>query len=104
MSTLLANIYQQLDKVPPAMLPTVIGILSILLARAQHLNLMTAQAPVKGEIEGFLTVPEVAQRLKMSSYRVHELCRQQKVKSVKLGRSVRVTPSAVAQYLATQGA
>jgi excisionase family DNA binding protein len=103
MNSLLADTYRQMDKVRPEMLPTVIGILSTLLARAQHLNVMAAQAPVKGETEGFLTVPEVAQQLHVSTYRAYELCRQQKVKSVKLGKSVRVTPSAVAEYLATQG-
>jgi excisionase family DNA binding protein len=51
-----------------------------------------------------LTIPEVAQQLKVSTYRAYELCRQGAVKSVRLGKSVRVKASAVADYLAQQGA
>jgi len=50
-----------------------------------------------------LTVPEVAQRLKLSPYRAYELCRQGTLKSVRLGKSVRVKPAAVADYLAKHG-
>jgi excisionase family DNA binding protein len=57
--------------------------------------------PGAGEL---LTVPDVAQRLKVSEYRAYELCRQGVLKSVRLGKSVRVTPAAVADYLARHGA
>ncbi len=49
-----------------------------------------------------LTVPEVAKQLKLSSYRVYELARQGALKSVRLGKSVRVRPAAIAEYLARQ--
>ena len=51
-----------------------------------------------------LTVPEVAKRLSISNYRAYELARQGILESVRLGRSVRVKPSAVADYLSQHGA
>lgn len=57
-----------------------------------------------GHEEGLLlTIPQVAKRLKISDYRAYELARQGILKSVRLGKSVRVQPSAVADYLAKQG-
>ena len=53
--------------------------------------------------DGLLTVPQVAERLKVSDYRAYELCRQGTLKSVKLGKSVRVTPEAVVAYVAEHG-
>jgi excisionase family DNA binding protein len=50
-----------------------------------------------------LTVPEVAAKLKLSEYRTYELCRQGILKSVRLGKSVRVKPSAIAEYLVHEG-
>jgi excisionase family DNA binding protein len=52
--------------------------------------------------DALLTVPEVAQRLKVSTYRAYELCRQGALKSLRLGKAVRVKPSAVAEYLTQQ--
>ena len=54
--------------------------------------------------DDLLTVPQVAARLKVSEYRAYELCRQGLLKSVRLGKSVRVTPSALADYVARHGA
>lgn len=50
-----------------------------------------------------LTIPQVAKRLKVSDYRAYELARQGSLQSVRLGKSVRVKPSAVAEYLAKHG-
>jgi excisionase family DNA binding protein len=50
-----------------------------------------------------LTIPEVAKRLRISEYRAYELARQGVLQSIRLGRSVRVNPAAVADYLARQG-
>ena len=47
---------------------------------------------------------EVAKRLKVSDYRAYELARQGTLKSVRLGKSVRVKPSAVDDYLLGHGA
>jgi excisionase family DNA binding protein len=67
-------------------------------------KMLAGPEPVVRAAEELLTVPEVAARLRMSSYRVYELARQGVLKSVRLGKSVRVKPSAVADYLAKQGA
>ena len=51
-----------------------------------------------------LTIPEVAKRLKVSDYRAYELARQGMLKSVRLGKSVRVKLSAIAEYVSQHGA
>ena len=55
------------------------------------------------ENSGLLTIKDVAQRLKVSEYRAYELARQGVLKAIRLGKSVRVTPSAVTEYLAQNG-
>ena len=55
------------------------------------------------EEELLLTIPEVAKRLKVSDYRAYELARQGSLKSVRLGKSVRVKPSAIDDYLSKHG-
>lgn len=62
--------------------------------------LMVAQ---KGQEEcGLLTIKDVAARLKLSTYRAYELARQGGLKSVRLGKSVRVKPEDLAEYLTRQ--
>jgi excisionase family DNA binding protein len=53
--------------------------------------------------DGLLTVPQVAAKLKLSPYRTYELCRQGHLKSIHLGKAVRVKPSDLAAYVAQQG-
>ena len=67
-------------------------------------KILAGPAPVVREVEAVLTVPQVAQQLNMSAYRIYELCRTGTLKSYKCVKSVRVKPSAVADYLATQEA
>ena len=78
--------------------------LLIQLACLQPLLIQRALSGVRSgqEEELVLTVPEVANQLKLSSYRVYELTRQGTLKSVRLGKSVRVKPSAILEYLARQ--
>lgn len=57
-----------------------------------------------GNEELLLTIPEVAKRLKVSNYRAYELARQGMLKSVRLGKAVRVKPSAIDEYLSRHGA
>lgn len=52
--------------------------------------------------EDLLTIPQVAKRLKVSEYRAYELARQGFLKSIRLGKSVRVKQSALVEYLAGQ--
>ena len=67
-------------------------------------KILAGPAPVVREVEAVLTVPQVAQQLNMSAYRIYELCRTGNLQSYKCGKSVRVKPSAVSEYLAKQGA
>lgn len=79
--------------------------LLIELATLQPLLIQRAMGVQYGqEKEMVLTVREVAAQLKLSPYRVYELARQGTLKSIRLGKAVRVRPSAVAEYLARQGA
>ena len=50
-----------------------------------------------------LTIPQVAKRLNVSDYRAYELTRQGILKSVRLGKSVRVKLSAVDEYVSQHG-
>lgn len=86
--------------------PEIAQSLLIGLVSVQPLLIQRALMSREGRYEKdhLLTVPEVAKQLQLSSYRVYELVRQGDLKSVHLGKSVRVTPSAVAVYLAKQGA
>jgi excisionase family DNA binding protein len=98
--SLLADPGKVIDLSPEAAQMLLIGLVSL-----QPLLIQRALMGAQGgqEKEHVLTVPEVANQLKLSSYRVYELARQGTLKSVRLGKSVRVRPSAVAKYLAQQG-
>ena len=89
-------------KLPPetaqALLIGLVSLQPLLIQRA----LMGAQGGQERDL--LLTVPNVAKQLQLSSYRVYELVRQGTLKSVHLGKSVRVRPAAVAEYLAQKGA
>jgi excisionase family DNA binding protein len=99
---LLTEINREMDQLPREQLPNLIGLLAITMSRAQA-KLLAGPVPVAREVEAVLTVAEVAAQLKMSHYRVYELCRTGTLQSYKCGKSVRVKPSAVADYLAKQG-
>lgn len=103
MKVLLDRIAHDIDGIPRAQLPVLIAALAALSAQAQLRLVVGDGKPIAGDGQ-VLTVPEVAQRLKMSSYRVYELARHGTLQSQKYGKSVRVTPAAVADYLAHQGA
>ena len=51
-----------------------------------------------------LTIPQVAKRLNVSDYRAYELARLGIFKSVRFGKSVRVKPSALVEYVSQHGA
>jgi excisionase family DNA binding protein len=85
-------------EVAQALLIGLVSLQPLLMQRA----LMGAQS--RQEKDLLLTVPDVAKQLQLSSYRVYELVRQGALKSVHLGKSVRVRPAAVDEYLAQQGA
>ena len=81
-----------------ALLVRLVTLQPLLIQRA----LMGAQGGQEKEL--LLTVPEVAKQLQLSPYRVYELVRQGVLKSIHLGKSVRVRATAVTEYLAQQGA
>ena len=49
-----------------------------------------------------LTVPEVAQRLKMSKSKVYLLCQRGKIPTITLGKSVRVPRDELEEWLRRQ--
>lgn len=81
-----------------ALLIALASIHSVLLHRALTTSRNERQEDV------LLTIPQVAKRLKVSDYRAYELARQGILKSVRLGKSVRVKPSAVDEYVSQHGA
>ncbi|HJT20809.1 MAG TPA: helix-turn-helix domain-containing protein [Nitrospira sp.] len=104
LSTPLRLIEQAIGSVMPTDCPALLGELERLKGLAQ-LRLLTG-AVTNGHApnsEALLTIPEVAKRLKVSEYRAYELARQGILPSIRLGKSVRVKPSALAEYLAKQG-
>ncbi len=92
---IIADLEQAMTKMSATQLPVLIGALAQVQAQA-HLRMLTGDRST----DEMLTVPQVAQRLKLSDYRVYELARQGHIKAIRLGKSVRIRPSAIADYLA----
>ena len=89
-----------------ALTPEAAQALLIQLAALQPLLIQKALTGThNGDMAGdLLTVPEVAQRLKLSPYRVYELIRQGHLKRTQLGKkSVRIRPADLAAFVAEQG-
>jgi excisionase family DNA binding protein len=95
---------EAVQSVPLTELPALLGKLE----KAKALGwgrMLTGPGSQHGQGEDeLLTVPEVAKRLKLSTYRIYDLCRQGVLKSVRLGKSVRVKSAAMTEYLTKQGA
>ena len=100
--TPIADFEKMITDSTPEQLPELIGLFAMLQAKAQ-VKLMRGQAPATPEPEDLLTVADVAKRLSLSAYTVYELCRSGKLKAEHFGKSVRIAPSALADYLAQQG-
>jgi excisionase family DNA binding protein len=83
--------------------PEIAQALLISLASIHPILLQRALITSRNEHEeDLLTIPQVAKRLKVSDYRAYELARQGFLKSVRLGKSVRVKQSALVEYLGDQ--
>ncbi len=93
------NFEQMIHDAPLPELICMVGLLQV-----RMLERLSQPAPVTPAPEDLLTVADVAKRLHMSAYRVYELVRQRKLKAEHLGKSVRVRPSALTEYVAKQGA
>lgn len=101
--TPIATIERAIDGAHLNEIPTLIGCLAQLQAKAQ-LKMLARHGAMAPQTEDLLTVPEIAGRLKLSPYRVYELIRQGHLQRVPLpGKSVRVRPSDLAAYLARHG-
>jgi excisionase family DNA binding protein len=99
-----STLEQLLNELPLTNFPALIGELERLKALAFSRFIFSRGTTTNRNDPDLLTIPEVAKRLNISSYRAYELARQGMLETVRLGRSVRVKPSAVAGYLSRQGA
>lgn len=99
MTLLLADLDKAIAEMSPAQLPHLIGLLGILTAKAQ-LKLLTGPSPVVRDAEELLTMAEAATRLSIPESRAYELARQKKLPAVRIGKYVRVSAQALAEYQA----
>jgi len=99
MTLLLADLDRAITEMPPAQLPTLIGVLAILTAKAQ-LKLSIGPTPVIRQPEDLLTMAEAAIRLNIRESRAYDLARQKKLPAVRIGKYVRVSAQALAEYQA----
>ena len=96
---LLANPARAADLSPKVAQSLLIGLVSL-----QPILLQRALVSATNDFaeEELLTMPVVAHRLKVSTYRAYELARQGVLKSVRLGKSVRVRTADLSAYVAQQ--
>ena len=89
-------------KLPVTELPALIGELER--AKMEALaRVMNERGIATTQDDDVLTVPEVALRLKISVYRAYQLTRQGVLKTIRIGRSVRVATKELNNYLAERG-
>jgi excisionase family DNA binding protein len=89
-------------KLPVAALPALIGELERVKTQALA-RVMNERGIVTTQDDDVLTVPEVAQRLKIPRCRAYQLTRQGVLKTIRIGRSVRVATKELNNYLAQRG-
>jgi excisionase family DNA binding protein len=97
--TPIADLDKMIADSTPEQLPELIGLFATLHARAQ-LKLLTGPAPVTRDAEELLTMAEVAIRLSIPESRAYDLARQKKLPAVRIGKYVRVSAQALAEYQA----
>ncbi|MDH5641719.1 MAG: helix-turn-helix domain-containing protein [Nitrospira sp.] len=97
---LLTNPGKVASLTPEAAQTLLIGLASIHPILIQRALMGGTSGPVEDEL---LTIPAVAKRLKISEYKAYELARQGILRSVRLGKSVRVRPVDLSAYVAQQG-
>lgn len=97
----LRNLEVAISSVPMAELPGLLGLLEKV--KAMGWGRMLAGQTTGPQDDGLLTIPDVARRLQVSTYRAYELARHGQLKTVRLGKSVRVKPEDLAAYIAQQG-
>jgi excisionase family DNA binding protein len=99
MTPIVADLEQILAVIPVAEIPALIGVLAEFQAKAQ-LKLLSEQKVTKGGREALLTLRQVADRLSVPESRAYELARQGKLPAVRIGKYVRVSVEALAEYQA----
>lgn len=93
----------RLAKVDPTEVPELLGALETIRARLL-LRLQTpVAAPSEQGGEALLTAQEVAERIGAGVQRVWELCRDGRLPCIRVGRQVRIAPSALAKWIANGG-
>lgn len=95
----LAELEQAVAETPVSQIPALIGVLAELQAKAQ-LKMLSGQKAVKDRQDGLLTMRQVAERLNVPESRAYELARQGKLPAVRIGKYVRVSAEALAEYQA----
>ena len=100
---LLTELEKVLSDAPEASIPALLGNLErlkmVLWAKLMHMAVPQAQ-PALGE-ETLLSIPQVAERLKIPVARCYELARYQGgLPTIRLGKSLRVSPSELTAWLA----
>jgi excisionase family DNA binding protein len=83
-------------------IPELLGALETL--RARLLLRLTESAPTEQGREPLLTAAEVAEQTGLPLQRVWELCRRQLLPHVRVGRQVRVAPTALRNWIEQGGA
>lgn len=90
---------QAVADTPVSEIPALIGLLAELQAKAQ-LKILSEQKAMKDRQDGLLTMRQVAARLNVPESRAYELARQGKLPAVRIGKYVRVSVEALAEYQA----
>jgi excisionase family DNA binding protein len=95
----LSDLEQAVAETPISQIPVLIGLLAQLQAKAQ-LKMLSEQKGVSDRGAGLLTMRETAARLNVPESRAYELARQGKLSAVRIGKYVRVSAEALAEYQA----
>jgi excisionase family DNA binding protein len=99
----LAADLSQIDALSPE-IAKVLWLKVLELEKALAMQALMGRVAKGQEPEDLLTIKHVAERLKLSEYRCYELTRTGILKSVRLGKLVRVRVSDLNAYLANHGA
>lgn len=90
---------QAVAEPPVSQIPALIGILAQLQARA-HLKMLSEHKAIGERDSGLLTMRQAAARLNLPESRAYELARQGKLPAVRIGKYVRISADALAEYQA----
>ena len=92
-----SDLEQAVAETPISQIPALIGILAQLQAKAQ-LKMLSEQKALKDREGSLLTMRQAAARLNVPESRAYELARQGKLPAVRIGKYVRISADALAEY------